>query len=334
MNSANITKSSVQLEDVLFGVELQTLYAEVKQPDKLFTKQMPVPNHFGVINQKSGQVLSVVGKDYRLISNQNALDIGKQLFRQLYPSVKPEELIPFKVIAPASKASVHIDLIHPNVNFKVFKQETWLPFLRVSNSYNRVLALTFEIGFVRALCSNGVLFEKDSLKLKYYHSKNSKLDHIRDAGQIQSASNDFIQKCHQLETSTISPEMMIPLVFKALNINMTINDNGQIIRKLIQLDRLLQTTRKLIRKYINEMGKTYYAAFNVMTDLVSHEDVHKCLPGFQLQVRSYYSKPSVWVDFFIKMQSQPDFSIDKYLNETILELNQLEQDTGIEWRLN
>lgn len=334
MNSTNIANPSLQLGDVLFDVELQPLYAEIKQPDKISTKQVSVPNHFGVINQKSGRVLSVVGKDYRLISNEIALDLGKQLFRQLYPSVNPEELIPFRVIASSSKTSVHIDLIHPSVNFQVREQESWLPFLRITNSYNGFYALTFEIGFVRKLCANGVMFKKDSLKLKYYHSKKSKLEHIRDAGQIQAASSEFIRKCQQLEELSISPEMMIPLVFNALNINSTISDNSQTNWKLNQLEKLIQTTQMLIDKYVNELGETSYAAFNVMTDLVSHEEVHKCLPGFHLQVRSYYAKPSVWVDAFIKEQAKPDFKIETYLNETILGLSKLEQETGLKWRLN
>jgi hypothetical protein len=148
------------LNEVMFDVALQSIYSDFKPQNPLFKEPISTKNYLAVVNQNNGNILSVVGSNYKLIPNKDALEMGKRLFALLYPTVKTDDLIPFKVIAPNSLASVHIDLIHKNVNFKVWEQEEWLPFLRVSNSNNRIRTLTFEIGFVRKLCSNGVLFNK------------------------------------------------------------------------------------------------------------------------------------------------------------------------------
>ncbi len=155
--------ATTQLNEVMFDVALQPIYSEFITQNPLLKEPISTRNYLAVVNQNNGNILSVVGSNYKLIPNKVALDMGKWLFTHLYPFVKTDDLIPYKVIAPHSLASVHIDLIHKTVDFSIWEQENWLPFLRVSNSYNRIRTLSFEIGFVRKLCSNGVLFNKKTM---------------------------------------------------------------------------------------------------------------------------------------------------------------------------
>ena len=50
---------------------------------------------------------------------------------------------------PQSISSCRIDLIIPYSQDNPFadKKDTWTPFIRISNSYNRTLVLKYEIGF-------------------------------------------------------------------------------------------------------------------------------------------------------------------------------------------
>jgi len=75
-------------------------------PETLFILTVGTPNYQAIVNQSDGQIISIVGKNYQLISNEEAFEKGKEILTQLYPFVKPNELIPFKVVAPNSKASV------------------------------------------------------------------------------------------------------------------------------------------------------------------------------------------------------------------------------------
>jgi hypothetical protein len=333
-NEIDFKSPTHNLPDILFKVKLQDVYSDFRFPNTLFPLPIGTPDYRAVVNQSNGQIISVVGKNYQLISNEEAIEKGKQIFAQLYPGVKTDELIPYKVVAPNSKASAHIDLIHESVDFSVWEQETWLPFLRTTNSYNRSVALSFEIGFVRKLCSNGVLFNKDSIKLKYLHNKGNTVDIINAANQIKTTSNLFINQCLNLKDYPIPNELMFALVCQVLNINMDLPEEKQIKKKMNSLQNLIDLTEILTTRYTNEMGSNAYAAFNVLTDLVSHQDQYKNLTGYYFNVRSFYAKPTDWMDDFSNKTKVKGFEYSNYLKETIDRLERIKQNTAFEWELN
>lgn len=323
------------IDDVLFDVELHNVYSEYRLPDKTISHGLShTAKYKAVVNQKTGEIISVVGSNYKLISNKSALEIGKHLFKKLYPNVDPNALIPFKVVAPKTMGSAHIDLIHKDVNFDVWEQDQWLPFIRTTNSYNRTYALSFEIGFVRKLCSNGVLFNKKSLELKYYHSKENKFEIQNDVSKIIATTKLFTDQCAKLALCKFPKEMIVPLIFQALNVNLELPGESQIIQKLKNLNNLVTTIRDLTDLYFGAIGDNTYAVLNVMTDLISHQDLLKCLPGYYLHVRSYYTKPTAWMDDFSNKMDANGFAFDKYLSKTIVSLNNFNEKTKFEWSMN
>jgi len=322
------------LSEVLFNVKLQDVYSDFRFPNTLFNLPIGTPDYRAVVNQSNGQIISIVSKNYQLISNQKAVEMGKEIFAQIYPSVNADELIPYKVVAPNSKASAHIDLIHESVNFKVWDQETWLPFLRTTNSYNRSVALSFEIGFVRKLCSNGVLFNKDTMKLKYIHNRSNKMEIRSDAKQIEAAFGLFADQCVSLRDYPVPKELMFALVCQILNINLELPKDNQVNKKINSLQNLMELTKILTARYTTELGSNAYAAFNLVTDIVSHQDQYRNLTGYYFNVRSYFSKPTDWMDDFSNITKDKGFEYTNYLRETIDKLERIRQHTKLEWELN
>ncbi len=333
-NPIDFKSPSEKLQEILFKVKLQDIHSNFRFPNTLFPLPINTPNYMAVVNQSNGQIMSIVGKNYQLISNEDAIEKGKQIFTQLYPFVKPDELIPYKVIAPQSKASAYIDLIHETVDFEVFEQETWLPFLRTSNSYNRSVALSYEIGFVRKLCSNGVIFNKQSIKLKYLHNKGNRVDIVSAANRIKTTSALFVMQCKSLKDYPIPKELMFALVCQILNVNLELPKDNQLKKKINSLQSLIELTKILTARYTNELGSNAYAAFNVLTDLVSHQDQYKNLTGYYFNVRSYFSKPADWMDDFLIQTKKEKFLYQDYLKETIDNLENIGNHTELEWELN
>jgi len=333
-NEIDFKSPTHNLSEILFKVKLQDVHSDFRFPNTLFTLPVGTPNYQAVVNQSNGQIISIVGKNYQLISNEEAIEKGKEIFTQLYPKVNVNELIPYKVVAPHSKASAHIDLIHETVNFKVWDQEMWLPFLRTTNSYNRSVALSFEIGFVRKLCSNGVLFNKQSIKLKYLHNKGNTVDIINAANQIRITSNLFKGQCENLKDYPIDQNLMFALICQILNINLELPKDNQIKKKINSLENLIELTKVLSARYTKEVGLNAYAAFNVVTDLVSNQDQYKNLTGFYFNVRSFYAKPADWMDDFSTHTKEQSFVYKDYLKETIDSLERIKKQTKLEWELN
>lgn len=323
-----------RLNNVLFDVKLQDVYSDFRYPNTLFNLPIGTPHYRAVVNQSDGNIISIVGKNYQLISNQRAVEMGKQIFTQIYPFVKADELILFKVVSPKSRASVHIDLIHKDVNFKVWDQEEWLPFLRTTNSYNRSIALSYEIGFVRKLCSNGVLFNKQSIKLKYFHNKGNTVDITSAANQIKTTSHLFTEHCKFLKDYKIPNKLMFALVCQILDIKLELPNENQINKKLNSLQNLMELTSVLTKRYSDESEPDAYTAFNIVTDLVSHQDEYKNLTGFYFNVRSYFAKPTDWMDDFSAKLNGKGFVYTEYLKDTINRLKRIKEHSGFEWELN
>lgn len=81
MNSPiDFEKPTHQIDDILFDVKLQDVYSNFQIPKTQNQYAVGSPNYKAVVNQKNGQILSVVGSSYRLIPNKDALAMGKELF--------------------------------------------------------------------------------------------------------------------------------------------------------------------------------------------------------------------------------------------------------------
>lgn len=331
MTPINFNKPVDRIKDVLFDVELQKLIAVSPSANSQNNIGKEIPNYKLVCKKESGQVISIVSKNYRLIPNKEALKMGIDVFKQLYPFVDEKELIPFRIVAPKSLASVHIDLIHKDVNFNVWEQETWLPFIRITNSYNRTYALSFEVGFVKELCSNGVLFNKKTMKLKYTHDKSRKIRLLNDAQEILKVSNIFESQCNRLRYYNLSRRDMFPLLCHILKINLKVPDKKKILSKAMNLEKLNKIVLEQSAEYEKLNGLNAYTAFNVATDIVSHNDHYKVIPGYYFNVRTFFSRPTVWMEDFSEKIMQRDFSLEKYLESTQKKLAEFSEETGFRW---
>ena len=125
--------------------------------------------HWAVVSDDRREVFSIVTEDYRLVSNLQAYELGRRAFALVFGAGAAAELRLFNVIMPATRSSVHLDLTAEGLGFAPIDGDRWLPFLRVTNSYNRSHALAFTVGVCREICTNGLIFGEQSLKLKVPH---------------------------------------------------------------------------------------------------------------------------------------------------------------------
>lgn len=333
-SAINYQTHDKKLDDVLFEVALQPVYSEIKPRNSLFNRPIGTRNYLAVVNQRDGNIVSIVGKNYKLITNREALAMGKKLFGLLYPFVQPDDLMPFKVITPQTFGSAQIDLIHRDVNFRVFNQEAWLPFMRVYNSYNRAYPLSFEIGFVRELCSNGMLFRKRTMTITYPHAKQQKINLEANAAQIRSSQEIFRDQCRQLFEITIPEGHLFPLVCHILNLNVEIPGRHETAQRFTRLESLIETVNKLKDRYSGPKAPNGYDALNILTDLVSHQDEYKNLAGYYLNTRAWYQKPSVMVDTLLGLRDAGKHDLSGLLAPTMAKLRALQDHCGVDWAYN
>jgi hypothetical protein len=73
-------KTDLLLDDLLFEVEERPVYAGAGA-----NRYTPVPGRNAIVRRDDGHVLGVVGRDYRLVTNEEAMDAARQCCRKCGP---------------------------------------------------------------------------------------------------------------------------------------------------------------------------------------------------------------------------------------------------------
>jgi hypothetical protein len=303
---------NTNIQEQLFPVWQQLVYLE--------NSQRPIPGFkaiAGAPNDGSETVFSIVSDNYRLVSNQEALDMGKQIHRKLFPNAQESSFEVFNIIAPASRSFCHIDIIDKNYTLNIWKKEVYVPFVRIHNSYNRSRSLQFDIGFCRKLCDNGMIFEQDVVTLKFAHTKQSirleGLDKI-NVDHLKKLEKDFIAKT---ETSTKIPlpkKFFVPLAAKTLNRSFNIQEKDPAKKEIVaaKIKQFSGFIQEYADQYISkeQMGETAYAFYNVITHYASNNEKIQASAKNGLQ-----TKCGMWINQVGELVTKHGFSWEEEIKD-------------------
>ena len=321
---------NTNINKILFPVACKPVYLD--------TQRKPIHGFravTGMFENDSEATFSIVSDNYQLISNKEAVEMGKEIHGRLFPNATSDSFEVFNVIAPKTNGSCHIDIIDKNYTLNVWAQEVYVPFVRIQNSYNKTLPLKFQIGFCRKLCDNGVIFEEDLVSISMAHTKqmfrNDEFMNIK-ISHLKVFEDDFIKKTKRTNEIKLPRKYFLPLAAKVLNRNFDLNEKDEKKRKLIEqklcefANAIENYTDKYIR--IENMGETAYAFFNVITDYASNTKHLQARNTHELQV-----KCGTWLNLIGELVSNPMFTWEEYVGDyklLIEKTNALSNNSGVE----
>lgn len=235
----------------------------------------PIDTHKAVVRVDNGAVFAIVSDKYRLLHNSHALQMGKRAFCHLFPDAKESDFEIYDIRQTKTGSACHVDLIHNSWKIDVWDQETWLPYLRVANSYNRSRALTFDFGFVRSLCSNGIIFQKETIRAKFYHTKgelNLDLSQEPEFEKLQELANEFTAYMKRLHRIKVAKELLLPMCLYLLDLDFDLEseDSAKRHKEVKRLDEVRQSLGTTLNHYTEELGENGYTALNAASDLATH----------------------------------------------------------------
>lgn len=308
---------NTNIEPLMFPVELKPVYLKEKRYNKLSNFSAVTANIDG-----EEKVYSVVSGGYTLVMNKDALAFGKEIFREMFPNSNDDDFIVFNVISPLSKSYCHIDLINRNYTLNICSQEVYVPFIRITNSYNKSRKLKFELGFCREVCDNGVIFEREFVSLNFNHFKNEissrKILKIKDMNyeKLKSAEQSFINYMENLYNIKIEEKYFIPVTAEILRLKFKKEDVSERYYKIIdkQKEEFVTIMEKLKAKYTAELGETAYSLFNTVTALANEKVFVK-----NIRYNDYQIKAGEWVKKIVRMNEEEQ--IQKYLDDCVKNLN-------------
>jgi hypothetical protein len=267
------------LDALLFPVAQEKLYSlRADSEDEL----RPVEHHSAIVRRDTGKVLGVVGRYYQLVTHGEAVDMGRRCMRELLGldvGVQPEI---FQVDAFSDGSLCYVDLVHPAYRMNLlgngWPSEIYVPYVRVTNSYNGLRSPSFDVGFCRTLCSNGVIFERETVNVSYVHKRH----HLRPkdvefslkAGQFTALAErfrTFVTGMAQAPANDEQAEIALASVLR-------IPTRAWIVQRTDRFEKarlhaLRDFAWSTLHRYRGELGPNHYALFNTMTELA------RTLPG-------------------------------------------------------
>ena len=138
-----------------------------------------VPVYSGVV----GDPFAIVTDRYRLIHNEDVIDLGHEAFERLFGSHCRARMTVFNVVTATGRGSFFADFTAPKLDctIRIPRSDGSIEpngdptrhifFLRTVNSYNKTQAVRLEVGICRWICRNGMIFGKQSIRFRDPHHK-------------------------------------------------------------------------------------------------------------------------------------------------------------------
>jgi len=300
-----------QLDDVLFPVEECPVFVAV--PGEPGNRWLAAPNKKAIVNLASRRVLGVVSRDYQLVTNREALDWAYECCRHVFPNTNSAKWDVSATDGPSTGGHCRIDLVHRTAALDFGdvrpgqRPEAFGPFIRVTNSYNGLRALAFDIGFYRKVCQNGLIAPDTIVQFKFAHQRNLEMgirfEVARDRlAKLQTKMSDQFAS---LKKCTVPRTAFEPMVRAALMIHplKSTRPGTCEAHEWASLDAHIQ---ELCNRYECELGETGYAVLNAMTDFASrpprNRHLHRDRHGLQRLA-------GTWLTTFTHECAQPSFAI-------------------------
>ena len=302
-------------DELLFPVRRVPVYADLRGGSREGLER--IQGQRAIVNCATDRVISIVSESYQVVTNREALYYGQLCCRAAFPESGGAEWRVLQAQAPTTMGSCRIDLVHPASALDFVAagtrglSETYGPFVRVTNSYNRSRALGFEIGFMRLICSNGMLIPDSSIRFAFNHSTRRisqrvrfevKKDGFKQLKERFQAFLDPLRKCK------VPNELFVPTTLAVLRIN---KPEPLKHRQIEPWQRLARHLESISADYSCQLGPTGYALLNVITDVASRPPDS---PFVRRAQHSLQRSAGSWLADFSAKCRESDFDFKAYVD--------------------
>ncbi|MCY4559674.1 MAG: DUF932 domain-containing protein [Chloroflexi bacterium] len=314
-------------EELFFPVATHPVYT--RPTDSGSESEILISNRLAVVNVRSNEVLGVVGRDYRLVTNHEACTYARKCARAVFPDTVEDEWEIFAADAPQSRIYCHIDLRHTtgNLDFGYVMAgtreevpDTYGPYIRVTNSYNGQRALRFSIGCYRKVCENGLTAAGDIISFSFAHTRDNiqtEIDFVVDHERVQKMKQEFTAAFDVLRRYKFDRKYGKELVQAVLAIRMPLNarEEQNIPFNAFQRDwfRLDGYIDSLYTRYADRLGDNAYAALQAATELASHPIENLCLRRDKHMLQRLAGE---WLVDFKGHCEEAEFELSNYLKRS------------------
>ena len=312
-------------DELFFPVATRPIYT--KRGGAGSGREIPISGRLAVVNVSSDEVLGVVGKNYRLVTNNEACGYARKCAQAVFQDTAEDEWEVFAADAPKSGIYCHIDLRHKTGKLDfgyvmVGKREevpdAYGPYIRVTNSYNGQRALRFTIGCYRKVCKNGLTVPGDLVSFSFAHTREniqSEIEFVVKHEHVRRMQQEFKDSFDALRRYGFERKHGNALVQAILAIRMPVKAKEDDERPFnaFQRDwfRLDGYVDSLYTKYADKLGDNAYAALQAATELASRPMENLCLRKDKHTLQRLAGE---WLVDFRRRSQEKKFDLSDYLS--------------------
>lgn len=308
-------KHEIFVQNLLFDVDQVPVEAVVGSNGN--TRRINIPGKKALVNKRTGHVLGVVSRDYRVVTNQEAVNIAQEVCGKAFPGLSSVEWEAKRAAAPRTLSYAHIDLMHRThvLNYMgsgIGQADPYTPFLRVTNSFNGARALRFDIGFMRKHCSNGVIFEEEVATIKASHSKEAlaQLQIEITAHSLPQMWDEFSKFLTRVRSIPMDTDQSTLAMKTVLHLPDPKPDDTPARKEA--LDALTTDFATRLVGYRQELGENAYAVFNALTDIAARPPQSAC---FQRQRDIIERRSGRWLKELALHSQILGFDLERWILE-------------------
>ena len=264
--------AEVGLSKMLFPVREVPVLADLGDGED----PAPIPGKKAILNGWTDHVFSVVSSQYIVLKNLDALKLARRCCVRAFPTTRDKDWKVFGIEAAATGGHCRIDLCHARKDldfiwsFTGVAQDTYHPFLRVTNSYNRRHVFSLQFGFVRSACSNGLVDWRSSIKVGFSHDTRDlekRVDREIDEATYRKVKKRFREFLECLAKQDIPHDRFRPIIQSVLKIDKPKRMKAERARAWRFLERIIDGVAD---RYVGELGTNGYALWNAITDIATN----------------------------------------------------------------
>lgn len=310
-----------ELDKLFFPVGLHSLYFSIDRNASPMEPTMFLgiaPKFRGVIDEESNHMFSCVTRSYHLITNKDAYEMGRMVASIIFG----DELLRYADIhgfVSKDGGYCYIFIKFEKVLHIKETQHCWKAFLRITNSYDKTKALSYELGFELETMNEqkipiGLLIPSLSLNFSVNHiwKPDTIVKKLSEAANRQYQGRnvfaDFEHMVDELLQIPIVDDEILALFCRLANIKKldTANPKDVVLAKLLYQ---LETTSK---KWICKCGNNAYAALCTYAEFIINEYMEY---SFRDDNFAHYSVLGRFMEELIMAARKHDFTLYDFIGK-------------------
>lgn len=299
---------NTNLKEVLFKVKLQDIFTIIDESGK----NIKIPGKKVLLNAENNCPISIVSDDYEIITNEEAYQYGIKCLKSLFNISEKDGIEIFHIDRPSTLSFCHIDLISKAKTFE-FREDQYFPFVRVTNSYNKMYKLYFRVGVCRRICKNGMIFGDNSIKFSYNHMKgaNNRVNFTIESNALDKVLLKFKNNVEILSDKTFNYDFLFPMIYKGLGI--APRKLPMSTKQKENAEKIDDTITTLNSLYKEQVGDSFYSVYNIITDISTRGIEDESFGATRTHNRQLSA--GRWMSEVSYMLRNKVFDYEKYLKE-------------------